>query len=186
MKVNLDNYVELATATEAPVTEEMKERFVGSLSILESLLYDQITLSTKLDVLKKHLFYGAPRPEVEEHAVEYLQAANRIQDEQVIRLLHCAIGLATETGELMEALYEHIYGGQPLDTTNCGEELGDAGWYIGIGCSALRLPLIQMLQTNHDKLALRFPQRFTQFHAEEVNRNREAERKLLEDSNVTP
>ena len=39
-------------------------------------------------------------------------------------LLHGAMGLCTESGEIMDALKRHIFYGSPLDILNIKEEIG--------------------------------------------------------------
>lgn len=46
-------------------------------------------------------------------------------------IIHMALGLAGEMGELLDALKKHLVYVKPLDTTNLTEELGDDYWYAG-------------------------------------------------------
>jgi NTP pyrophosphatase (non-canonical NTP hydrolase) len=177
-KVTSNNYAELAAVTEAPITEEMKHRIIRAIPHISDIFEEQIMLSIRLDLLKKFIFYGKGEIESTGDPAHHLHNRHQILDEQVIRLLHCAIGMATETGELMEALKNHIYDGLPLDEANIGEELGDGCWYIGIGADAIRKSLTDILATNNSKLRHRFPDKFTEYHAE--NRDLEGERAILE------
>jgi NTP pyrophosphatase (non-canonical NTP hydrolase) len=102
----------------------------------------------------------------------------RISDPKMIRLLHGAIGLSTETGELLDAIKKHIYYGKPLDLVNISEESGDICWYIGLIIDVLQTTLDDVMTVNIDKLKARYPEKFTEFHAE--NRDLETERKILE------
>lgn len=95
-----------------------------------------------------------------------------------LRLLHAAIGLCTETGELQDALKKSIFYGKPLDRTNLAEELGDVMWYIAIACDALGVSLEGVMEKNIAKLKARYGDKFTQHAA--LNRNLEAERTILE------
>lgn len=45
-------------------------------------------------------------------------------------LLHAAIGLVTEAGELLEAIHGHVFDDKPLDIENVVEELGDQEFYL--------------------------------------------------------
>lgn len=99
-------------------------------------------------------------------------------DEKTTDLLHCAIGVATESGELLDQFKKHIFYGKPLDVVNVGEELADKLWYIVNLCRLLNLDPEQLMQNNIDKLRVRFPDKFTMENA--LNRNLEAERKELE------
>jgi NTP pyrophosphatase (non-canonical NTP hydrolase) len=103
---------------------------------------------------------------------------DRISNPQTIRLLHGAIGLATESGELLDMLKKHIFYGKPLDLVNASEEVGDSQWYAGLVIDVLKTTFNEVLTINIDKLKARYPEKFTEYHAE--NRDLETERKILE------
>ena len=65
-----------------------------------------------------------------------------------------------------------------LNTQNIKEEIGDLMWYIMNLCTFNNFDLEEILQTNIDKLRIRFPEKFTEENA--LNRNLEQERKTLE------
>lgn len=109
---------------------------------------------------------------------EYDYAIDRLMDIRTVRLLHVAMGLCTEAGEFLDALKKWIYYGKPLDTTNLIEELGDGSWYQRIGVAELEITFQDMLQRNVAKLRARYPEKFTEEHAN--NRDLDAERKTLE------
>lgn len=81
------------------------------------------------------------------------------------RLLHAAMGMATETGEFMDALKKHVFYGKDLDIRNLREELGDIMWYIAIACDALDVELDTVLAKNIEKLRKRYPEGFKQVDA---------------------
>lgn len=103
----------------------------------------------------------------------------RMHQSYNVRLTHAVFGLLTESGELADTLKRHIYYGQPLDRVNVEEELGDIMWYVALACNALGLSLDEVLQANTAKLRARFPDQFTERHAKEENRDREAESRAL-------
>ena len=45
-------------------------------------------------------------------------------------LLHAAVGIAGEAGELLDAVKKHVIYNQPLDEENVREELGDLEFYM--------------------------------------------------------
>ena len=65
---------------------------------------------------------------------------NRMGDREV-RLLHGAMGLCTEVGELFENLIAQVISGGPPDLTNIVEELGDGYWYAAEIYNALDLEM---------------------------------------------
>lgn len=99
-------------------------------------------------------------------------------DERTTDLLHCVIGINTESGELMDAFKKHIFYGKPLDLVNVGEELADIMWYVSNMCRLSGLDFEKLLENNINKLRVRFPDKFSQDNA--LNRDLEAERKELE------
>jgi NTP pyrophosphatase (non-canonical NTP hydrolase) len=108
-------------------------------------------------------------------AMSYINAALRTEAPSDQRLLHAAMGMCTETGELMDALKKHMFYGKPLDGVNLSEELGDLFWYIAIACDALGTTFEEVWEMNIAKLRKRYPGKFT-----EHERDLLAERKELE------
>ncbi len=94
------------------------------------------------------------------------------------RLLHAGIGLATESGEFLDALKKSIFYGRDLDTINLKEELGDVLWYLAIAMDALGTDFETEMEKNIKKLKVRYGEKFTKELAE--NRNLEKEREVLE------
>jgi NTP pyrophosphatase (non-canonical NTP hydrolase) len=94
------------------------------------------------------------------------------------RLLHAAMGLSTESGELLDALKKHLFYRKPLDTTNLKEEMGDLFWYLAILADALGTTFEAEMERNIAKLKARYPRKFTSENA--INRDLATERKVLE------
>ena len=93
-------------------------------------------------------------------------------------LLHGAIGVATESGELLDAIKKHIFYGKALDVVNLREEIGDVMWYLAILCRATGTNMSDVASVNIEKLRLRYPDKFDAKQA--LNRNLKSERKILE------
>lgn len=111
---------------------------------------------------------------------EYLGASERtlIDKGHDLNLLHAAMGISTEAGELMDAFKRKIFYGKDLDVVNVKEEIGDLMWYVAILLRELDLNFEDVLQVNIDKLKARFPDKFTEVDA--LNRDLEKERRILE------
>lgn len=103
---------------------------------------------------------------------------NRLTDPKMIRLLHGAMGLVTESSELIDMLKKHIYYGKPLDLVNAGEEVGDNQWYAGLIVDVLHTTFDEILTVNIDKLKKRYPEKFTSKDA--IERDLDGEREILE------
>jgi len=94
------------------------------------------------------------------------------------RLLHAAIGLVTESGELLDAIKKAAFYGKALDTTNIKEEAGDILWYLALLFNAIGTSFESEQERVINKLKVRFPEKFNEDHAE--HRDLVAERKVLE------
>ena len=74
-------------------------------------------------------------------------------------LLHAALGLAGEVGELIDSIKKHVFYEQPLDLENCIEELGDIEYYLGALRRNLHIGRLRTLESNITKLEKRYPGR---------------------------
>lgn len=101
-----------------------------------------------------------------------------LTDANPSRLLHAAMGMATEAGEFLDPIKKHLFYGKPLDLVNLREEVGDLLWYIAIACDALDTTIDAEMQRNIAKLRKRYPEKFTSEAANE--RDLTAERAILE------
>lgn len=106
----------------------------------------------------------------------------RFNTKRNIRLIHSAMGLQTESSEMTDALKKHLFYGKELDIVNIKEEIQDCLWYISLVMDELGMTYEEAMLTNIAKLKARFPEKFTEYHAE--NRDLESERKILEDGAV--
>ena len=113
----------------------------------------------------------------------YDGAIQRISSPEIMRLLHAAIGLCTETGEIQDALKRHIFYGAPLDRVNLMEEGGDVSWYLRLLAEGLRdlagdrCSFEEMIRRNIEKLRIRYPDKFNEAAA--LNRDLTREREVL-------
>jgi NTP pyrophosphatase (non-canonical NTP hydrolase) len=94
------------------------------------------------------------------------------------RLLHAALGIQTESGEFSDIIKKSLFYGRTYDRPNAKEELGDLLWYIAFAIDELGTTFEEVMELNIAKLKLRYPEQFTEEHAE--NRNLEEERNILE------
>lgn len=75
-------------------------------------------------------------------------------------LLNGALGLAGESGEVVDAVKKHLFQEHWLDRTHLIKELGDICWYLAIAAEALDTDLDTIFQMNIDKLKARYPDGF--------------------------
>jgi len=67
-------------------------------------------------------------------------------------LVHAAMGISGESGELLDAIKKHVVYGKPLDRINVIEELGDLAFYMHAMMNLLDISEQQVLQHNACKL----------------------------------
>ena len=79
-----------------------------------------------------------------------------------LRLLHAAMGISGESGELMDAVKKHIMYNKPLDVENVKEELGDLLWYMSLALDQIGSSFEEVMKNNHDKLEKRYPTGFSE------------------------
>jgi NTP pyrophosphatase (non-canonical NTP hydrolase) len=83
-------------------------------------------------------------------------------------LIHMALGLAGEVGELVDAIKKHTIYEQKLDEHNVLEELGDIEFYLSHLRDIMKLDRKDVLEYNLFKLSQRYPQhKFRNIDAEE-------------------
>lgn len=162
----------------------------GEMAVMTQRLLDIVlNASLLLNLIKKNLVYGKPKEEMAEQWEEYtfrLATAwdGYIPDDDVelsqdkMEVLHAALGIVTETAELIPPLAGYIFRHEPLDTVHVAEEFGDFHWFQGIILRKFVIDPKEMLERNIEKLRVRYPNKFTSEDA--LNRDLESERKVLE------
>lgn len=160
-----------------------------SFAALRTVLAEAIEALTKLDKIKKALFYGRALPEdfqpqqdlpLSQHEPETCLTlpAWFEEDKYGEYVIHAIIGAATETGELLEALQKVIIKGEAFDEVNMREEVGDVFWYLAALAHTCNFTFEDAQRVNIAKLRARYPNKFTAFDAN--NRNLNEERRILE------
>lgn len=71
-------------------------------------------------------------------------------------LLHMAVGICGEAGELLDAVKKHVIYKKPLDLANVIEELGDLEFYLEGLRSALEINRLEVFKVNMEKLSKRY------------------------------
>lgn len=167
----MSNYIEQALQTKSP--EFHGDKVHGHVFMMR--LQAAIQHLQWLDELKKALFYGKLNEDIADDGGATCTAFPSIVNVDVI---HAIIGKATEAGELLEALNGALFEGKDFDIVNFKEEIGDGLWYDAIGLNAVGGTFEEVQATNIAKLRARFPNKFTEFDAN--NRDLSTERKILE------
>lgn len=140
-----------------------------------------IRVGTILDNIKKSLFYGREIPEADVKTISSITNTEQKTPSNFHgmdpNLLHAALGILTESVEVLQAIAKGSRTGE-VDRVNLVEEMGDIEWYMALMYRTLRATPEQARDINIRKLALRFPKEFKESQA--IHRNVGAERKLME------
>ena len=75
-------------------------------------------------------------------------------------LFNACLGLAGETGELLDMVKKYVFHEKPLDEDHLKKELGDQMWYTALFCHAMNWNLDEIMQMNIEKLEARYPDGF--------------------------
>lgn len=164
------------------------------LSQFAAVMQDAIDALSALDRIKKAMFYGrdlgalalgVKLGDVWENCkgLPVLISDHPDNDEAARNIIHAIIGKATEAGELLELLHKTAIHAEPFDVANAGEEIGDGFWYDALLARACGLTFDGIQRTNIAKLRHRFPDRFTEYDAN--NRDLFGERRILEEVEKT-
>lgn len=142
----------------------------------------------KLDQVKKSLFYGRDNNLISEGQSDASAIVENMGgiDNAVVRpiaidVVHAILGIATEAGELLEAL-RNAYNGKPLDWVNIKEEYGDLAWYEALLAKSGDYEFEEIWQLIIKKLIARYPDKYSSELANE--RDLETERAVLEGSDM--
>ena len=76
-------------------------------------------------------------------------------------MMHCAVGIAGEAGELLDAVKKLWVYGKPLDRQNAIEELGDIEFYAAALRGLLDVSREEVIAQNVAKLTKRYPTQYT-------------------------
>ena len=86
-------------------------------------------------------------------------------------VLNGCLGLAGESGELLDMFKKWIFHNTRLDRNHAKKELGDCCWYIAMIAHSMGWDLDEIFQMNVDKLRDRYPEGFDT----ELSNHRKAE-----------
>ncbi|KRO18318.1 nucleoside triphosphate pyrophosphohydrolase family protein [Lacticaseibacillus saniviri] len=88
---------------------------------------------------------------------DYQQLANRTLtgNEQV--LTNLSLGLASDSGQVIDLIKKYTFQGQELNRDELTRELGDTLWYLSQIALWADIPFEEVAQVNIDQLAKRYP-----------------------------
>ena len=90
---------------------------------------------------------------------------------------HAVLGMASEAGELVDAIKKAKIYGHTLDRINLVEEAGDCFWYLALLCHELNVSFEEVWEKNISKLKVRYPGKWSKARA--IQRDHKKERKIF-------
>lgn len=99
---------------------------------------------------------------------EVVRLSTRLSDKE--RLNNGGLGLAGETGEVVDLIKKHLFHDAPLDKEKMVKELGDVRWYLESICIAVGVTMDEVEAANVAKLRKRYPDGFS-FEAAQAKRD---------------
>lgn len=177
-------------------TESVVDELNVDSQVLVKSLEIFIEATEILDAIKKQAFYNNSKKmknikqnikKIRECLDTLEFTAHHIENEQFkpenptnvnTRVAHGVIGIATESGELVECFLNGMRSGKGLDTVNLVEEMFDGDWYKAVISDELDIDWEQSWELIINKLKARFGEKFSEAKAND--RDTESERKILE------
>lgn len=84
----------------------------------------------------------------------------RAKTDPIPNMLNLALGIAGESGEVVELIKKWAFHDHDLNPEEVTKEIGDLLWYVSELCNALEIPLGLVFEKNIDKLMKRYPEGF--------------------------
>ncbi len=92
---------------------------------------------------------------------EYNDKASLGVDGDVLQMLHAALGMAGEVGEVIELVKKQLMYDKAFTKDAMVKELGDVLWYMSVMLRNIDSNFDEVMQTNIDKLKARYPDKFS-------------------------
>lgn len=93
-------------------------------------------------------------------------------------VLHAAMGISTESGEIMDLVKREMAYGKMIDIDHMIEEAGDLCWYLNLMIIAMGTTWDEVMARNINKLETRYPEKA--FRADRaLNRDTAAEQAAM-------
>jgi NTP pyrophosphatase (non-canonical NTP hydrolase) len=83
------------------------------------------------------------------------------QSPKTARLIHAALGISGESGEIVDIVKKHAMYNKEVDLNHLKEEIGDTLYYMAIMLDEMGSSFEEVMKLNHDKLEKRFPTGYT-------------------------
>jgi NTP pyrophosphatase (non-canonical NTP hydrolase) len=88
-------------------------------------------------------------------------------DEPSWNMGHAALGIAGESGEVVDLIKKTFANGKPLDLNKLKHEMGDLFFYFTALCNVTGINLIEIIAANTEKLSARYPNGYSDVAAQQ-------------------
>ena len=152
------NYSEFVRSKFKPGKKIAAEMTPHRAALLNNICRQVADSANSLDLVKKYAIYNKQNAASQTPVSldeQRLYENFRPTPEQC-ELLHAAIGIAGEAGELLDAVRKRVFEGQPLDRENVIEELGDLCFYLEAAMQAIGVTREEIEELNTAKLSKRY------------------------------
>lgn len=113
---------------------------------------------------------------------DYESIAKRLGQTHIIRVLHAAMGLSTEAGEILDLVKKYAFYNKFIDIKYIEEELGDVYWYLALLMDAMNINPYLVMEANIAKLKSRYGEKFNAYAA--IDRNLDKEKDAMDSARV--
>lgn len=161
--MNYSEFVRSRFKSGEKIAEEMT---AANAALLNHSITSMVAESCRLDLVKKQSIYNQDKGLFIGH-IETHRFKDFKPTPSQCELLHAAIGIAGEAGELLDAVRKHVFDGQPLDRENVIEELGDLCFYMEAAMQAVGVSREEIEQRNQAKLSKRYEGGYSDQQAQE-------------------
>lgn len=109
----------------------------------------------------------------DERSQERLEKRLSSVDLDFAQMVHAALGLTGESGEVSDLIKKTIFHEKEFDLDHLKKELGDVAWYLTLMCDAIGADFSEILHMNNDKLEKRYTG--AKFNIYEANHRKEGD-----------
>ena len=197
-KTSMQDYLDESARTYKPLDEVRTDVFATHTDWLFDLTM-LVEAGCQADLIKRSVFYKEEIDKTRARGAGYsitnkklydalkvaqLMEKNMAPEErltlttQKIDIIHAALGMISEAGEIIEEVISSTVNHRELDLVNLKEEGGDELWYNALYLRSIGSDFETEAKNNIEKLQKRYPLDFNTDAA--LNRDLEGERALLE------
>ena len=162
--MNYSEFVRSCFKSGEKIAEEMTPHKAASLSLACLGLVIETNI---LDAVKKYTIYNKDVHGTSTAPLDIEAFKDFAITPSQCELLHAAIGIAGEAGELLDAVRKHVFDGQPLDRDNVVEELGDIEFYMMTAMMNVGVLRPHLQELNMSKLSKRYEGGYSDQQAQE-------------------